>query len=264
MRYFLLTALLLLTINVTMAQKTYQQMTTDEQQTFVAEQSVRIAKMISKRDYAFTPEYQAEIKQYVDAYAKRVSTDKTDAWRGDVKLVLERGTQHAPTFAKIAEANGVSPILLIYLPMIESEYRNDLISPMGAAGMFQFLAPTAKKFGLTPEERSDTEKAANAAARFLSELQNQFANDAMKEGLVLISYNQGAKTVKESLSLIINEQNKSCSLCTLNENRTQLKQSMQTEGLKYVQLFFAAAIVGENPESFGIKLNPLSSYSKSN
>lgn len=264
MRYFLLAVMLLLTINATMAQKTYQQMTADEQQAFVAEQSARIAKLISTRDYAFTPEYQAQIKQFVDAYAKRIGNNKTDAWRGDVRLVLERGSQYVPMIAKSFEANGVSPIIGIYLPMIEAEYRNDLTSPLGATGMFQFLAPTAKKFGLTAEERTDTEKAAKAAARFLSELQNQFADDAMKEGLALTSYNQGPKAVKESLSIAVNDQNKSCSLCALNENRTRLNQSMQAEGLKYVQVFFAAAIVGENPESFGMKLNPLSSYTKTN
>lgn len=263
-RFTLLTVVLLLTINATTAQKTYQQMTADEQQTFVTEQSARIAKAISSRDYAFTPEYLAQIKQHVDVYAKRVGNNKTEAWRGDVRLVLERGQQYVPMIAKSFEANGVSPIIGIYLPMIEAEYRNDLTSSMGATGMFQFLAQTAKQFGLTPEERTDTAKAANAAARFLSELQNQFAGNSMKEGLALTSYNQGPKAVKESLSIAVNEQNKSCSLCALNENRAQLNQSMQTEGLKYALTFFAAAIIGENPESFGMKLNPLSSYTKVN
>jgi hypothetical protein len=244
--------------------KTYQQMSGDEQKAFVAEQSARIAKMISNRDYAFNAEYQWTIKQFVDAYVRRINNGKTEAWRGDVKLVLERGSQHAPTIAKIFEEQGVSPIIGIYLPMIESEYRNDLTSPLGATGMFQFLAPTAKKFGLTSEERTDTEKAAKAAATFLSELQIQFADDAMKEALALTAYNQGPKAIKESLSLVVNEQNKSCSLCVLNENKTRLNQSMQTEGLKYVPTFFAAAIVGENPQAFGIALKPLSSYAKAN
>jgi hypothetical protein len=80
----------------------------------------------------------------------------------------------------------------------------------------------------------------------------------------LTAYNQGPKAIKESLSLVVNEQNKSCSLCVLNENKTRLNQSMQTEGLKYVPTFFAAAIVGENPQAFGIALKPLSSYAKAN
>jgi membrane-bound lytic murein transglycosylase D len=146
--------------------------------------------------------------------------------------------------------------------MIESEYRNDLTSSMGATGMFQFLAPTAQKYGLTPEERTDPEKAANAAAKFLSELQNQFADDAMKEAFALTAYNQGPKAVKESLSLAVNEQNKSCNLCALNENKTRLKSNLQTEGLSYVPTFFAAAIIGDNPESFSIASKPLSRSTK--
>lgn len=259
-RFSLLMTIVLLAISATMAQKTYQQMTGEEQKAFVAEQSARIAKIISNRDYAFTAEYQWTIKQFVDAYVRRINTGKTDTGREDIKLVLERGSQHAPTFSKIFEAQGVSPIIGIYLPMIESEYRSDLTSPAGATGMFQFIPATSQKYGLVPEDKSNPEKEANAAARFLSELQNKFADDVMKEALAMTAYNAGEKTLQESLSLIANEQNKSCSLCTLVENKTRLKQIMQTEGLKYVPAFFAAAIVGENPESFGIALKPLSSH----
>ncbi len=262
MRYFLLTAILFLSVTTTTAQKTYQQMTGEEQKAFVSEQSARIAKLISNRDYAFTAEYQWMIKQYVDSYVRRINNGKNEAGRGDVKLVLERGIQHAPTFAKIFEANGLSPIIGIYLPMIESEYRNDLTSPSGATGMFQFIPSTAKKYGLAPEDKTNAEKEATAAARFMSELQNKFVNDSMKEALALTAYNQGERTVQESLSLVVNEKNKDCSLCALAENKTQLKQNMQTEGLSYVPLFFAAAILGENPESFGIALKPLSNYSQ--
>jgi hypothetical protein len=261
-KFSLLTAILLLAINATMAQKTYQQMTGEEQNAFVAEQSAKIAKMISSRDYAFTNEYQWTIKQFVDAYVRRINNGKTDAGRGDIKLVLERGSKYAPTFARAFEAQGVSPVIGIYLPMIESEYRSDLTSQMGATGMFQFIPSTAQKYGLTAEDRTNPEKEAAAAARFISELQAKFSNDVMKEVLALTSYNQGPKVVQESLSLVQNEQNKSCSICALNENKTRLNNGMQSEGLKYVPMFFAAAIIGENPDSFGIALKPLSSYTK--
>jgi len=263
-RFSLLLTILFLAVTATTAQtaKTYQQMNGDEQKVFIAEHSAKVAKAISNRDYALTEEYRWLIKQYVDAYLRRVNNGKTEAGRSDIKLVLERGSQHVPTITKIFEANGVSPIIGIYLPMIESEFRNDLTSPMGAIGMFQFLAPTAQKYGLTPEERTDIEKSATAAAKFLAELQNTFSSDAMKEALALTAYNQGPRAVKESLQVISEEKDKSCTLCSLNANKTRLSQNMQTEGLKYVPMFFAAAIVGENPQSFGIQLNPLSSYTQ--
>ncbi len=43
-------------------------------------------------------------------------------------------------------------------------------------------------------------------------------------------------------------------------NANSLDQEFQTEDIKYVPKFFAAAIVGENPQSFGVDMAPLSAY----
>jgi len=40
-----------------------------------------------------------------------------------------------------------------------------------------------------------------------------------------------------------------------------LSKQFQSENFKYVPKFFAAAIIGENPQDFGLKLQPLSTYS---
>jgi hypothetical protein len=41
-----------------------------------------------------------------------------------------------------------------------------------------------------------------------------------------------------------------------------LSKQFQSENFKYVPKFFAAAIIGENPQDFGLKLQPLSTYSR--
>ena len=43
-------------------------------------------------------------------------------------------------------------------------------------------------------------------------------------------------------------------------DRTKLDEQFKTESVFYVPRFFAAAIVGENPQSFGLQTPPLSSY----
>ena len=45
-------------------------------------------------------------------------------------------------------------------------------------------------------------------------------------------------------------------------NGEKLSKQFQSENFKYVPKFFAAAIIGENPQDFGLKLQPLSTYSK--
>ena len=56
------------------------------------------------------------------------------------------------------------------------------------------------------------------------------------------------------------------SFWTLIANKNILQggagKQFNAENIKYVPKFFAAAIVGENPQDFGVTLQPLSSYTK--
>jgi hypothetical protein len=240
----------------------YQQMTQTERTAFVAEQSRRIARQMSGNEYEFTPAFETEIQNAVDQYAARVGNQGGDRlWKGDARPVFERGRTLAPLLIGTFRARNLSPLMGLYLPLIESEYTN-IQSPnsVGAIGMFQFLPKTGERYGLTPQELLDVEKAADAAARYLTDGLAKFKDDPMKEALALLSYNRGFQKTATDLQLILNDQNKRCSICALTSARSQLDQTFQKENVHYVPSFFAAAIVGENPQSFGLQLQPLSSY----
>ncbi|MEP6637248.1 MAG: hypothetical protein ABJB97_11035, partial [Acidobacteriota bacterium] len=64
------------------------------------------------------------------------------------------------------------------------------------------------------------------------------------------------------LALVINDENKQCSICALTAARGKLDENFQDENVNYVPRFFAAAIIGENPQVFGLKMHALSSYDK--
>ena len=49
---------------------------------------------------------------------------------------------------------------------------------------------------------------------------------------------------------------------TLIANGDKLSKQFQAENFKYVPKFFAAAIIGENPQDFGLNLQPVSTYTK--
>lgn len=238
---------------------TYMQMSVDQQSAFVREQVNRIAREMSGREYELTPEFLAVIKKSVDSYAARVGSDRLG--KSSPQFVVLRGKTYVPTIAAAFKAHNVSPLIGIYIPFIESAYVN-LKSPstMGAIGLFQFLPQTGLRYGLDNEGLLDVEKSADAAARYIVDSINQFRSDSMSEALALLAYNRGVPRVAQDLQVVINEGNRNCSICALTASAEKLDGTFRNESIHYVPSFFAAAIVGENPRSFGIKSEPLSSY----
>lgn len=242
--------------------KLYQQLPEAERTAFVSQQARRIAREMSGMDYEFTPEFEAVVQKSVEAYARRINNGGGDQlWKGDARLILERGQAIAPTLTRVFKARNLSPLIGLYIPFIESEYVNiEAPNAVGAVGMFQFLPQTGQRFGLTVQELLDVEKAADAAARYITKNLAQFKDDPMKEALALLSYNRGEGKVARDAQRIVDEQQKRCSICALVAAAPKLDKTFQTENVYYVPRFFAAAIIGENPQAFGLQTQPLSSY----
>lgn len=244
--------------------KLYRQMSPSEQATFVQEKAGQIARQISGNEYEFTPAFEMEIQKHIDSYVRRIGNNVSDRpGKSDARLAFRRGSAFAPTLIETFKAQNVSPLIGLYLPMVESEYMN-LASPnpMGAIGMFQFLPQTGKRYGLSGEDLLNVEKSAAAAARYIAHSTATFKDDPMKEALALLSYNRGIQNTKKDLELVLNDQNKECSICALTAARTKLDKTFQDENTHYVPRFFAAAIVGENPQVFDLQMEPLSSFEK--
>jgi transglycosylase-like protein with SLT domain len=240
----------------------YQQMSAAEQQTFVREQARRIALEISGREYQFTPEFLAVIKKSVDGYARRVGNNVPERIeRSDLRSVFERGRTYAPALNATFTARNLSPLIGIYLPMIESEYLNlQTANELGALGMFQFLPATGRRYGLSKEELLDVNKSADAAAQYISHGIVKFNGDSMKEALAILAYNRGGRQVAEDLAAIVTNEKETCSICALTAASSRMDRTFQEENINYVPRFFAAAIIGENPSSFGLVVQPLSTY----
>ena len=240
----------------------YQQMTLVQRAGFVTEKAHEISRKISGNDYEFTTAFEMEIQKAVDMYARRIGNNAGESpGKGDVRFVLERGQTVAPVLIRIFKAHNVSPLIGLYVPLVESEYVNiDSPNSMGAVGMFQFLPSTGEHYGLRAGDLLDVEKSADAAARYIGDGLNTFSADRMKEALALLAYNRGGNNVERDLAALVNERNRACSICALTEQRDKLDKTFRSENVYYVPRWFAAAIIGENPQAFGLQTRPLSSF----
>ncbi len=240
------------------AAKSFEDMSRAERLVFVGQEASRIAREISGNEYEFTSAFEEDIQKAVTHYVHR-SNKPGNANQRDLQSVFGRGVAEAPRLIAAFKARNVSPLIGIYLPWIESAFVNiPSANAMGATGMFQFLPKTGKRYGLSEAELLDVEKSADAAARYITDSVAEFKDDPMKEALALLAYNRGAGQTARDLKVLLNEQNKKCSICALTADRTKLDETFQKESVFYVPLFFAAAIIGENPQVFGLSGQPLS------
>lgn len=246
----------LTTPTATTSGKLYSQMSEAEQLNFIDQQAQRISTMMGDRPVKLEPEAVAVIKSYVDHAARtRQPGEET------LDEIYKRGRPYVPLIARSFAARKVPVVIGIYLPVIESAYRECFQNSIGARGLFQFLPVTAKAYGVSYEEMCNAEKVAPAAANYIADRMAELGEDSESMTLVLLSYNRGAESVRNNLRQIRGTDNYARNFWTLFAHRDELDEQFRNEGAHYVPSFFAAAIIGENPQAFGLTTPPLSEIS---
>lgn len=160
-------------------------------------------------------------------------------------LMLKRANRYFPLLRKVLKDNGV-PEDMVYLAAIESTLNPRAYSAAKAAGLWQFLATTAKEYGLEVndyvDERYHPEKATAAAARFLKKAKAKYGNWES----AMASYNGGQGRVSKELD------------AQLAESAFDLYLVEETS--RYMFRVLAAKVLMENPEKFGYKLRQSQLY----
>ncbi len=134
--------------------------------------------------------YNDVVQKFIDRYSGKL--------RRSVSFMLGAGNFYMPIFEEALEAYNL-PLELKYLPVIESALNPKAVSRVGATGLWQFMLPTAKRYGLQVstlvDERRDPVKASYAAAHYLSDLYKIFDDWS----LVIAAYNCGPTNVNKAI-----------------------------------------------------------------
>ena len=137
---------------------------------------------------------------------------------------------------------------LVYLALIESGMSNTAVSRARAVGMWQFIAPTGRRYGLRiddwVDERRDPYKATDAAARFLSDLNDRFGSWY----LAAAAYNGGPGRVSRGLRRLGPTQSSDTTFFDLADRRY-----LRRETRDYVPKLIAATSVAKEAQSYGFR-----------
>ena len=133
----------------------------------------------------------------VNTWIKRFTTTH----RGSMAIYLRRKDRYEPMIAQKLAARGM-PQGLIYLAMIESGFNPSARSPVKATGLWQFMAPTAREYGLKVagrvDERRNPARSTDAALRYLNSLHRRFGSWY----LAAAAYNTGQGRVARVLKQV--------------------------------------------------------------
>jgi membrane-bound lytic murein transglycosylase D len=153
---------------------------------------------------------------------------------------MGRSTRYIPMMQPILEKEGL-PKDLVYLAMIESGFSTAAVSWARAAGPWQFISATGKRYGLKQDfwvdERRDPVKATVAASKYLALLHNDFGHWY----LAWAGYNAGAGRVQWML-----DHRGTSDFWQLIDGRGFAKETKH-----YVPKLIACALVAKHPKAFG-------------
>lgn len=190
----------------------------------------RLAKMDAKSP--FNIEYSKGLENIIKSYLKNRPRS--------YERLMAISEYYFPMFEEHLAKYDV-PLEIKYLAVVESALNPRAKSRVGATGLWQFMYPTGKQYGLEVnsyvDERSDPLKATEAACQYLSSLYNIFGD----WDLVLASYNAGPGNVTKAIR-------RSGSY----KNYWNIRKNLPRETQGYVPAFLATMYIYEYRKEHGI------------
>jgi membrane-bound lytic murein transglycosylase D len=179
-----------------------------------------------------------DVRRFLDQF-------QTGYRRAVVERWLIRAGRYLPMVLNVFRQKGL-PEELVFTAMIESGFDPLAVSRAGARGLWQFMAPTAKRYGLRVDrwmdERLDPEKSTAAAARHFIDLYAVFGS----WNLAQAAYNAGERTVLEAIRAM-----GTSDFWALTRGRR-----LADETKNYIPAIKAATLIAREPERYGFMVTP--------
>jgi membrane-bound lytic murein transglycosylase D len=204
--------------------------------------SKRILEIYSSRNFAVNGNHKAipmEMNSHIQA---EIELFTTGFERNFFRESLKRSGSFRPQIVEMLRKTGL-PEELSWLPLIESGFKVNALSPARALGLWQFIPSTGYKFGLKRDlfvdERLDPVKSTEAAIEYLKELHQMFGDWTT----VLAAYNCGEGRVLKT----IRDQN-----VNYLDNFWDLYERLPRETARYVPRFLATLHILSDPGKYGL------------
>lgn len=162
------------------------------------------------------------------------------AGRKKFELYLSRSGKYAGMMQKILARYGL-PEDLVYIALIESGFSPKAYSVAKAAGPWQFISETGRRYGLRidwwADERRDAEKSTHAAASYLRDLYGMFESWP----LAAAAYNAGEGKIQRAVTRYRSD----------DFNKIIRYRFLKQETKDYVPKMLAALTIAKDPEKYG-------------
>jgi membrane-bound lytic murein transglycosylase D len=176
---------------------------------------------------------------------------------GDRRSVFEYALSRAGLYSDVIRTElherGL-PEDLLYLALIESDFHTDARSRVQASGMWQFMAPTARLYGLRidayVDERFDPVRATHAALDHLNDLYHQYGSWY----LAAAAYNVGSVRVSSALQLYTDGRTGDDDLYW------EITDHLPRETANYVPKLLAATYLARSAALYGFDVRPADPY----
>ncbi len=198
-----------------------------------------------------------EVPENIDFAGEIVPVKDVDVYERLDRELLVNTYLHSSTVLNFKRANKFFPVIepilkeygvpddFKYLAVIESNLQN-VTSPAGAKGIWQFMPATAKQFGLevspTVDERYHLEKSTVAACKYLLGAKEKLGSWT----LAAASYNAGMNGIDSKL--------------TKQEVADYYNLLLNSETSRYLFRIVAVKQIMQNPDKYGFDFQPEDLY----
>jgi hypothetical protein len=198
-----------------------------------------------------------EIPNYLEFAGEKIPTENFEVfermdreflsntyWHSATVLAIKRANRWFPVIEPILKKNNI-PDDFKYLCVAESNIDN-VVSPAGATGFWQFMKPAGEKYGLEinslVDERYNVEKSTEAACKYLNDSYEMFGSWTLSAA----SYNMG----QDGVALQMERQ----------KTKNYFNLVLNSETSRFVARIVSLKYILQYPERYGFDIKPEEKY----